>query len=147
MTKKDVVEILGHSVVQHGELNNRIYLMKLAPEDLSGIVDRLDDLARDRGYTKVFAKVPEQYEKAFIVGGYRREGKIPGFYRGTADGVFLGRYYDPVRMTDVRDFEVNENLALARSRASQAQVPAEDRGLELGLADPSSADPLCPSPQ
>ena len=142
MIEKDVVEAVGHSVVQHGELNNRIYLMKLAPEDLPGILDRLDDLARDRGYTKIFAKVSEQHEEAFLSRAYRREGRIPGFYRGTAHGVFLGRYYAQERMTDARDAVVNKNLTLARSRASKAQVHAEDRGLQIGLADPGSAEEM-----
>ena len=34
----DIVEIMGHSVVQHGRNNQRIYLMKSAVDDLPRLI-------------------------------------------------------------------------------------------------------------
>ncbi|MEJ2200581.1 MAG: hypothetical protein P8X63_06160 [Desulfuromonadaceae bacterium] len=54
----DRIEMFGHSSIQHGKLNNRIYLMKLSLGDLPELLPYLDSLALAQGYTKIFAKVP-----------------------------------------------------------------------------------------
>jgi len=52
------VEKLNNSLIQHGKENDRVYLMKLDERDLSDILEELNRLAEDSGYTKIFAKVP-----------------------------------------------------------------------------------------
>jgi beta-lysine N6-acetyltransferase len=112
----DILEKTGNSQIQHGPDNNRIYLMKLDPSDLPGIVEQLDTLAAEKGYTKIFAKVPAPHAAAFTAGGYRREGRIPQFYNGETDAAFLGKFIDPAReITPQRD-EIEQIIALAQSR-------------------------------
>jgi hypothetical protein len=69
----DPLEKLGNSTIQHGPDNNRIYLMKLDPADLPGITAQLDALAAEKGYTKIFAKVPGHCMPAFTACGARGE--------------------------------------------------------------------------
>ncbi len=112
----DRLEKIGNSQIQHGSDNNRIYLMKLDPADLPGIVKKLDTLAAKNGYTKIFAKVPSPHTAAFIEGGYRREGNIPQFYNGETAAAFLGKFIDPAReITPQRD-EIEKIIALAQSK-------------------------------
>ena len=42
----DIVEILRHSLIQHGSLNNRIYLMSLDKRDHPMIFSLLDKIAK-----------------------------------------------------------------------------------------------------
>lgn len=88
----DTITTIGESRVQHGRCNDQIYLMHLAEADLPKIVGQLERLAVERGYSKIFAKVPEHARHPFLEGGYRVEACIPRLFRGEADGYFLARY-------------------------------------------------------
>ncbi len=94
MTVNDILETMGNSVVQHGPCNDRVYLMKLGKADYPEIVDHLDRLAADRGYSKIFAKIPADVLQGFKDEGYRLEATIPGFFPDGADACFLGKYLD-----------------------------------------------------
>src|SRR5665648_795510 len=78
----DLIEALGFSHIQHGKENNRIYLMKYDSRDRAQIVDRLEDLARNAGYTKIFAKIPQTEEEHFRKADYQTEARIPRFAYG-----------------------------------------------------------------
>ncbi len=113
----DCSETIGHSTIQHGPSSNRVYLMKLDRRDLPGIVDRLDDLARTKGYSKLFAKIPAELSTDFIARGYRREASIPGFFRGSEEAIFLGKYLDADRARADNPDTLSKVLALAREKA------------------------------
>lgn len=112
----DTLEKIGNSQIQHGPDNDRIYLMKLDPSDLPDIIDRLDELAEQNRYTKIFAKVPSPHSAAFTAVGYRKEGAIPQFYNGETTATFLGKFIDPHReITPQRD-EIEKIIILAQSK-------------------------------
>lgn len=112
---------LGNSRVQHGKLNRRIYLMKLDPSDLPGILDDLDDLAQAGEYGKIFVKIPESSEPVFLQAGYRREAFVPGFFAGREAASFMARYPDPKRRRETAPEAVASVLALARDAAGYAK--------------------------
>ncbi len=70
MTHCDVVVHRGNSVLQHGKINNRVYIMKLAREDIPDIIRYADELTHKEGYTKIFVKVPESSVDIFTEAGY-----------------------------------------------------------------------------
>lgn len=119
----DTLEQIGNSQIQHGAENDRIYLMKLDPADLPGITTQLDTLAAEKGYTKIFAKVPAACAPTFIEHGYRREGAIPKFYSGQADAAFLGKFIDPRREIDPQRAESEQILVLAHSKEGRPGAP------------------------
>lgn len=90
-----IIKISG-SIIQHGKHNNRIYLMKLDPCDSPWIIDTLDTLATQNGYTKIFAKIPAYDAEPFFNSQYTVEARIPGGYRG-AELLFLAKYFDDDR--------------------------------------------------
>jgi putative beta-lysine N-acetyltransferase len=137
----DKIEKIGNSQIQHGTDNNRIYLMKLDPGDLPGIMDRLDVLASEQGYTKIFAKVPGPCASAFVRAGYRREGMIPHFYRGETTATFLGKFIDPAREISPQRDEIEKNIILAQSRSGREPKPLPD-GYSLRPAGEADADEL-----
>jgi putative beta-lysine N-acetyltransferase len=123
----DTIEKLDNSLIQHGPVNSRVYLMKVSGQDLPGIIFKIDVLAKKNGYTKIFAKVPQQVKPLFTQTGYVQEAAIPGFYHGEIDAVFLAKYLDPKRKEDSARNEVEHILKLAKEKSGTApQAPPED---------------------
>ncbi len=96
----DKIENIGGSIIQHGPNSNRVYLMKLDPADLPELHEVVMERVETYGYGKVFAKIPASALEAFLDRGYREEARIPGYFRGQTDAVFLGYYPDVTRATD-----------------------------------------------
>lgn len=93
----DTVESLMHSMIQHGTLNNRIYLMNLDKRDYPHIFPVLDKLAEEKEYTKIFAKIPKWAVEKAKDHQYLTEAIIPDFFNGNTDGYFLGKFLNDSR--------------------------------------------------
>ncbi|SKA96234.1 beta-lysine acetyltransferase [Paucidesulfovibrio gracilis DSM 16080] len=115
----DVIARMGESLVQHGPLNGRAYLMHLAPQDCPRIISRLDRLAEDNGYTKIFAKVPASAKQDFEAAEYRVEACVPGFFNGNEDGLFMGRYFADWRRVAADAEILKDVIRTAKAKASQ----------------------------
>ncbi|MBC8205637.1 MAG: putative beta-lysine N-acetyltransferase [Kiritimatiellaeota bacterium] len=137
----DTLEEIGTSQIQHGPDNNRIYLMKLDPADLPGIIDQLDTLALEKGYTKIFAKVPGPCASEFVRHGYCREGMIPHFYNGETTATFLGKFIDPAREISPQRDEIEKIIILAQSKHASPAKPLPD-GYALRPAVEADAEEL-----
>jgi len=135
----DRIETFGESVFQHGRLNNRIYLMKLHPSDRSRIVPHLEHLARSRGYTKIFAKVPRSDKGLFTENGYAVEARIPGFYGGGEAALFLGKYFSPEREVEARPELVREIIDTARAKAEHGEMPEQKDDIVCRRAEEADA--------
>lgn len=95
----DTIEQIGSgSVIQHGKLNDRVYLMKLKQEDLAAVLQRLEVLTDTEHYSKLFCKVPRSLAPPFLAKGFITEGEIPRFYDNGDDALFLSRFNDPARL-------------------------------------------------
>jgi putative beta-lysine N-acetyltransferase len=81
-------------VIQHGRLSDRVYLMKIHSKDRPGLAARLKKMARDRGYSKIFAKVPEPASGDFLDAGFSTEAKVPGMFQGETTARFMGYYLE-----------------------------------------------------
>lgn len=118
----DTIETLGKSLIQHGPANQRVYLMKPDPEDLPELPQKLQEFARTRGYSKIFAVVPEEATPLFAVADYQVEARIPGYFRGEAAADLLAGYLNPERAR--RDAtETTAILNTARRKAADPQPP------------------------
>lgn len=126
--RPDRVVRLGNSVVQHGPANDRVYLMKLDPGDLPGIVDEVVRLGRDRGYSKLFARVSGRHAAHFQRRGFLHEAQVPGMCNGVSTGYFMSRYLEPRRAVARDQGLLEDVLETARSKAEAgAGAPAERR--------------------
>jgi beta-lysine N6-acetyltransferase len=110
---RDRIERLGGSLIQHGPLNDRIYLMKIGAEPPVKVLSRLDALAGKRGYSKIFAKVPARARHAFLDHGYEEEAAVPGLFHGREDGLFLSLFPRSWRAQDSRMSKVEQVLDTA----------------------------------
>lgn len=109
----DKIENLGQSRISHGSESSRVYLMDLHPADFPQIIDKLDKIAAEGGYTKLFAKVAAKYGPAFLNAGYVIEAMVPEFYGGKEDALFLMKYTDVERQKpETKELEAFQQLLL-----------------------------------
>lgn len=139
----DHIEIIGNSLVQHGPNNDRVYLMKLEVSDLPAIIDQMHDLTIFKGYTKIFAKIPEEVKEIFIDQGYRTEAVIPGFFNASKSACFVSRFYGESRAylspEDKSIIEKNIDIALHKKNPPGLAL---DCGIDIRELGPESARTL-----
>lgn len=97
------MDIAVKSVITHDKQSDRVYLMKLHQDDLPGIVEYIDDLAGQYGYTKIFAKIPSRFAPSFIRAGYCIEAVIPRFFHDGNDVFLMCRYFSEDRRNTEHD--------------------------------------------
>lgn len=135
---EDVIETIGKgSLIQHGKLNNRIYLIKLIEEDCPDILDALRRMAAKHAYTKIFCKVPEWAAPVFIADGFMTEAIIPAFYRGKDAAFFMAKYLDSDRLMLLENQSLKELSALLKSTHMKEKLPGNNSFLirQLGPTD------------
>ncbi len=137
----DTIMRIGQSEIHHGKANDRVYLMKLSRADFPGIIDRINSLAAQNGYTKLFAKVPAWAEQGFKAAGYMVEARVPGFYSGSGDAVFMARYPDPARQNSA-DLETIAQIVHAATLAPKADAPTLPEGFAYAILTPAEAEAL-----
>jgi putative beta-lysine N-acetyltransferase len=134
----DAIIRLGSSVIQHGPLNDRVYLMKIAPEDTDALIPAIEALAAEHRYSKLFVKVPNSAKNRFIKAGYRIEARVPRMYGGVEDGWFLARYPDPRRAHAGDAARITDLLGVAMSRSEgcrSCDLPPDFAIAEAGYGD------------
>lgn len=136
----DTVTTIGGTLVQHGRLSDRIYVMHLSPADLPGILDDLDGVAERERYTKIFAKVPASVLSSFIARGYVVEARVPGFFRGREDGYFTAKFFDAKRRRESADTAAV--LAAVREKAGDGCPVVLPPGWTCAPAAEDDADDL-----
>lgn len=94
---QDKIETIGTSLIQHGTSNNRIYLLKLSPGEDPSIVEKLDKLAAEEGYSKIFTKIRANTLPWFLNHGYAIEAYVPGYFDGKEDCMMVSKFPDPER--------------------------------------------------
>ena len=96
----DISENIHGSLIQHGPHSSRIYLMRLDTKDTRGLITRLDAMALEKGYGKIFAKIPEPEWHVFKSAGYVKEAVVPKFFEGRTDGYFISKYFNAKRKSE-----------------------------------------------
>jgi putative beta-lysine N-acetyltransferase len=99
----DKIETIQGSVIQHGRHNDRIYLMHLHAKGHDTLITKLDRMAVERGYGKIFAKIPATAWYRFQKAGYIQEAFVPGFFRGETDGLFIAKFLSKDRQQPIRE--------------------------------------------
>ncbi len=139
----DRIEKIDNSWIQHGKLNDRIYLMNLDQKDMHTIVPRLNDLAEKNGYSKIFVKVPIWATFDFSREGYIKEAFIPDFYPRGSGAYFMAKYPNPERAQQKEDEleKICSIIDLAKSKAdsNKKSLPT---GLKLAPIKENNIDQL-----
>jgi putative beta-lysine N-acetyltransferase len=123
--RHDIVEKFEGAIIQHGTLNDRIYLMHMRDAPPESLATGLIDKAHSKGYSKIFAKIPRKVSKPFKKVGYIQEVEIPCFYNGEEDAVFMGYYLSERRMREENRGELEKVLMLSKKKGEDPQ-PSSD---------------------
>ncbi|MFA7174330.1 MAG: putative beta-lysine N-acetyltransferase [Kiritimatiellia bacterium] len=142
MEPQDKIEVFHGCVIQHGSYNDRIYLIKLASELSNTTPLALIQLAKERGYSKIFAKILDRYVEMFLNAGFQQEAMIPAFYSGDDDALFLGFYLTEERAVEANPLQLEEFLKLALQKKADQQTRRLEQGLVLRSCGPSDATAL-----
>jgi len=118
----DITINIGRSILQHGNYNDRIYLMKLSKDDCPSIIDRLEKLALDEKYSKIIAKIPAFARDDFVKDGYIVEASIPGFYNGVEDVYFVAKYLHNSKKHGEKSKLNKKVLGAARSKSCKGET-------------------------
>ncbi|MBN2102483.1 putative beta-lysine N-acetyltransferase [bacterium] len=139
------MEKIGKSWIQHGPLNQRIYLIKLAHSDYPDIMEKIESLVQSRGYTKIFTKVPAWAYAGLRNRGYVQEAFIPAFYHGEGDIFFMSKFIDPKRemIQESHASLIIDDLkkALIRRNLSPSKATIKS-GLTMRLCNPGDSEDL-----
>jgi len=113
----DLITNIGKSIIHHGKYNNRIYLMKLANDDMPDIIYDLDKLAFSENYSKIIAKVPAFAKDTFLENEYIVEAHIPDFFNASVDVFFMSKYRYELSSQDKKYDEIDKIVNIALSKA------------------------------
>lgn len=139
----DATAKIGNSLIQHGPANDRVYLMKSASEDMPDLVDQVICLGRDKGYSKLFAKVSAGDVGDFESRGFIVEARIPNMCRGESTGYFMSRYLNKNRACLMNEEQLASVLKLARSKGQEVGGEWDAQELEhVARLGPEDAEEL-----
>lgn len=138
----DKIEKLDHSLIQHGPCNKRIYLMKLDPDDLPGIIPKLEKLCARHKYTKIFAKIPESSRNIFQANGYVSEAAIPHFFQHHEAVYFMAKFRNPKRQNDPNQERIDEVLKVAKNKRAARQEPQLESDFRYRITTPEDAEEM-----
>jgi putative beta-lysine N-acetyltransferase len=124
---KDRIEEYQGSIIQHGPYNDRIYLMRLAAGASADFPEQLIQLAKSKGYSKIFAKVPEDAAADFLRAGFAKEAEIPGFFSGRMTACFMCYYLNNVRQQEDDVAQLENILHIAEEKRKTAVPPPDTR--------------------
>ncbi len=117
----DIIEAFHGQTIQHGKFNDRIYLMKFNPDSSQHLPAKLIELAREKQYSKIFAKIPQEHTETFLHAGFQCEAAIPGFYNGHQTACLLSYYFSESRQQPATA-KVNEEVFEVCRRKQQEQL-------------------------
>ncbi len=137
----DTVEQIENAMVQHGKFSDRVYLMRLNDADPGKLIKKLDTLAQENQYTKIFGKVPGILEDQFLEAGYDVEARIPEFFKDD-DGVFVARYLDENRAEEQDPATVLKVLQSAMVKKADPAEPRLEPPYELHVPSDAEAEAI-----
>ncbi|MDK2799024.1 MAG: beta-lysine N6-acetyltransferase [Clostridiales bacterium] len=135
----DTILKIGNSTIQHGKENNRIYLMKMDKRDTFDIIPKLDELAKQHNYTKIFAKIPASSKQLFLDNEYVIEANVPNFYKGTEDAFFMGKYFSAERKIIHNQATIEHVLETALKKEKVKRIFSLNEHFEYRKARPQDA--------
>lgn len=135
----DSIEKMGHSLIQHGKFNNRIYLLKFDKRDQANLMKRLNELTEKNAYGKIIAKIPESAHPLFLMDGYIQEAYIPEYYLDGEDTFFMAKYFDQKRAQVPTEYLAELSELLASPHENKETLPAQ---FSLKITEPRHASEM-----
>lgn len=139
--KRDNIEVIGDSLIQHGKLSDRVYLMRISEtDDTQAILDAVKKLVTTHKYSKVFGKVPEKMVPGLLENGFHHEAIIPGFYYGKTDAFLMSSFFDNDR--SIPEPEALKNFRDLLNGFDDTQLFHPDKEVSIMELEPKHALPV-----
>ena len=107
--------------VQHGPLNDRVYLMNFDKEVMNEELPlKLLTMAEEEECGKIVAKIPQRMRKPFLDAGYGVEARVREMF-GKDDGIFATYYLQDREHTVVSDAEMSILLECTRKEPTLSE--------------------------
>jgi putative beta-lysine N-acetyltransferase len=113
--------------------------MKLDERDMPSILPCLGQLARDKGYEKIFVKTPARHKDIFAQAGYEQEARIPHYFKDREDAIFMAKFLSAIRSRIKNRQEIIEVLALAHGCESGPWNQSPDHFFRVEKCQPADA--------
>ncbi len=123
--ENDAICQIGQSVIHHGYLSDRIYLMKYHPEDTELLIKHIIGLRSTHGYTKIVLKIPYSCQPFFSRCHLTLEACIPNFYPEHDDAIFVSRFFDPGRRRDAASDTIHTILQVCKDKKHGSSYVSE----------------------
>ena len=133
---------LGSSLLQHGPDSDRVYVMRIVPDDTHQVLDEAKTLAERHGYGKIVVKARAQDHGELARRGYSVEAVVPCFHAGGEAALFAGRFLDGSRATDPQQPRIREVLEAAEAARSEQRTAPELPELVVREAGPEDTEAL-----
>jgi len=141
---QDKIELFGNgSIIQHGKLNERVYLIKLVSEDFPEIIDYINKLARDSLYTKIFCKIPGWAAPDFFSDGFILEAQIPDFYNYKTDAFFMSKFLNSDRLLGIEYDKLKELSKILKDNTQKKSQPSLEKGLKIRKLEENNVAQIC----
>jgi len=89
--------------------------MKLDKQEAVDLIPRLNELARQNKYSKIFCKVPASVAPLFTANGFISEAHIPHFFNGYESVFFMSKFLSSDRLLNIETKELQELSELLKS--------------------------------
>ncbi|MCW3786469.1 putative beta-lysine N-acetyltransferase [Plebeiibacterium sediminum] len=135
----DKIETIANGTcIQHGKLNNRIYLMKLDSRDIPQVFTLMHQIVKEEWYSKIICKIPKKYAPVFFANGFILEAQIPKFYKGQDDAFFVSKFLSSDRVLKIeRDKLSAFSAILSKEQPIITSSPTKFTIRELNQSDVS----------
>lgn len=123
LSEDSIISFYG-STVQHGNHNNRVYLMSFGVEDSAeSLIPRLLELQQEHSYTKIFCKVPDYAWPDFQLHGFEIEAFIPRFYLAWHGCFFVSRFFDNREIVSEDELPFLRTLGSMLASTGKVEIP------------------------
>ncbi len=133
---------LGSSLLQHGPDSDRVYVMRIAPDDTHLVLDDAEALAERHGYGKIVVKARAGDHGELTLRGYSVEAVVPRFHEGGEAALFAGRFLDEGRATDPEQSRIHDVIEAAEAARVERRAVPDLVDLVVGEAGPEDVDEL-----
>lgn len=105
----DQITNINGGLIHHGKQNSRVYVMKAPRVDQQGFITQIEDLAKNKQYEKIIAKIPDLIKEEYTQRGYHEEAHVPNFYSEKEACSFMVKYLTSKRK-EIRDPQLIEKV-------------------------------------
>ena len=135
----DIILKVGDSILQHGPLNDRVYIMKVKGNHTSDTVEIARELASINGYSKIFAKIPLDLTDDFRERGFQIEASIPRFVEGDEGLAFASLFLDENREI-LKEAPTIMRVKAAAQRQARVSFPVLELPDDYALREATQED-------